>query len=106
MIEIKETLSFDATTTELTKLITTNGFIKRIFYSTPDFTNAVTTTITVLDRDGNEIYASAALNENTSAHIDSLDIPVDEGYSLKATLSGAAGAGGGDVSLKLFADER
>jgi hypothetical protein len=73
---------------------------------TPTFTNAVTTTITISDLDGHVLYTSSALNRSLTTRIVGQYVPVDYGYVITATLSGDAGAGGGDVIVKTYVEKR
>lgn len=106
MQSIKNSFVFDATTTSLTAPIFENGIITNYTLVCPNFTNAVTSTLSILDDDGVTIWTGDAKNENATYLVSSLSVPVDKGYTLKATLSGVAGAGGGTVVAKLFVDQR
>lgn len=87
-----------------------NGWIAKMIVVTPDFTNAVTSTITITDPNGIVVYTSSALNENTTTALGDLigtaktgEIPIgDHPWKVTCTLSGVAGVGGGTVKCAVY----
>ena len=87
-----------------------NGWIAKMIVVTPDFTNAVTSTLTITDPDGIVVYTSAALAENLTTPLGDLigtaktgEIPIGEHpWKMTCTLSGVAGAGGGIVKCAVY----
>jgi hypothetical protein len=104
MQAIKNTFAFTAISTTATNLLCENGFVRQYVLTVPNFTNAVTATVSVLDEDSNTIYTGSAHNRNATYSADSLSVPCDKNYTAKVTLSGAAGGSGGDVTLKLYVE--
>jgi len=101
---------FDATTTAISIPSDINGWIGKMIVVTPDFTNPVTATITIVDPDNITVYTSAAINENSTTPLGDLigsaktgEIPIGEHpWKITCTLSGAAGAGGGTVKVATY----
>jgi len=106
MQRVKETFQFGATGVSIEKPLFENGVITHYTLSCPNFTNAVTTTLSIKDSDGTTIWTGNAHNENNSYLVANLSIPVDAGFSLVATLSGVAGGTGGNVVAAVFVDTR
>ena len=79
------------------------GILCSVKVVTPDFTNVVTTTIKIYDRNGILLWTSAALTENSGAagHVTYVDIPLTYGEYVTATPSGDPGAGGGTVTIDM-----
>ncbi len=67
----------------------------------PDWTNAVTAIISIENSDGNEIYASSSLAES-STHILSTEKPLVGTNTIKITLSGVPGGGGGNTITTIY----
>lgn len=77
----------------------------RIVMELPNFTNGITVKLEVKDPDGTVLYDTGAKNENANYNF-LVDIPFSgETLTLALTLSGAAGGTGGDVVLKIYAEE-
>jgi hypothetical protein len=106
MLRLKKSFAFAATGTSLEQTIHENGVITIYHLTAPNFTNPVTSTLSVKDVDGNTIWTGSAHNENATYLVASLTVPVDRGYTLVCTISGAAGTGGGTVVANLFVDTR
>lgn len=106
MQRVKNSFPFGATGTTLEAPICENGIATHYTLVCPNFTNAVTTTLSIKDSDGVTIWTGSAHNESGTYLVASLSIPVDVGFKLVATLSGVAGAGGGTVVAALFVDQR
>jgi len=95
--------AFDATVTTGTQKITRVGLAKHLHLVVPNFTNDVTATVTLVDASGRILWTSAAKARNASYNLETeaewFDQLVDTSFFWKVTLSGAAGAGGGTVTL-------
>ena len=109
MVPTINTFTFDAATTTLTQEIQENGWARVIKVDVPNFTNAITATLTITDRNNYPVYTSTALAKNAVAAIGSLitaadpgAVPVDYRYTLNITLSGAAGGTGGTVKVMMY----
>lgn len=105
MTRIKNVFSVDATTTTLTQKVQENGLCRVLVITTANFTNNVTTTVTILDTDDNVLWTKNAIARNTTTRIDDTttpifgSVPMDYNYQIKVELSGAAGGTGGDVKV-------
>lgn len=77
------------------------GTLTAIKVVTPNFTNAITTSIKLYDRNGILLYTSAALAETSTAtgYYIPVSIPLTHGEYFTATPSGDPGAGGGTVTI-------
>jgi hypothetical protein len=108
MIPQRITLKFAATGTDLTGDIFNNGIINSIILVVPNFTNAITLSqIDIYDEDGDVIYTnSTGWTKNASHLLSGLSIPSAEGFSIKATISGAAGGSGGNLVIKTYTESR
>lgn len=98
-----QTLSFAATGTVKSYSLTTNGKLHSYTIAVPDFTNAITVTLSIEDADSLEVYSKAAIAKNTTTQVGDLakSYALDGTYTVKATLSGAAGGTGGDVTVQM-----
>uniref|UniRef100_A0A7V3KP37 Uncharacterized protein n=1 Tax=candidate division WOR-3 bacterium TaxID=2052148 RepID=A0A7V3KP37_UNCW3 len=67
----------------------------------PNFTNAVTGTLSIIDSDGDTIYTSDSFDNNTTTVVMSLNVPLIEQEAVKVTLSGAPGSDG-DVTVRIY----
>lgn len=106
MQEVKNTFTFAATGTELTKKLNENGVATIMVLVTPNFTNNSTTTMSVINRDSKTIWTDSARNEDGTYLVTGLSVPVDYGFTLKATLSTDAGGTGGTVDAYLYVEAR
>lgn len=106
MERIKQNFPFAATGTTLSLPISVNGVMTHYTLVCPNFTNPVTTTLSIKDSDGVTIWTGNAHNENGTYLVSGLSVPVDHGFTLVATLSGVAGTGGGTVVAAMFVDTR
>ena len=79
------------------------GTIALIKVVTPNFTNAITTTIRIYDANGILKYQTAALAENSGAagYCIPVSIPIYAGEYVVAAPSDDPGAGGGIVTIDL-----
>lgn len=103
MVKSKYILPFGGSDTVETAKIVNNGFIKLIHLKTPNFTNDVTTTLSIEDEEGTKIWEdSPARAKDSSFIISGLNIPSDLKYTLTATLSDEPGGSGGNVEVRLF----
>ena len=114
MMPQKFSLAFGATTPHIAQ-VTVNecGKFNSMLVVTPNFTNAVTTTIQILDEDGNTIFnitnelnrgqaISAQARNTTTFYQFDYPYPVYRNWKVQATISGDAGAGGGTVICKIY----
>jgi hypothetical protein len=67
----------------------------------PNFTNVITTVVSILNEAGIEMYASSSLARNDD-HLVKPDVPIQSSYVLRLSLSGAAGGTGGVAIAKLW----
>lgn len=74
-----------------------NGMIRSIVYVLPDLTTAVSGVLTFKDNDGNLIYTSGTINENTSTLVSSLAVPIGDKYTATFTLNAGSGKAGTDT---------
>jgi len=79
------------------------GLLCSVKVVTPNFTNAATTTVRIHDRNGIELYESAALAEASGAdgYYLPVSIPITYGEYVTATPSIAVGSGGGTVTIDM-----
>ena len=110
MTKVVATVAFgDSGTTGSYKITECNGFVHNMIINVPDFANNVTATVTILDDDGDTLYTSSALTKNTTTSLGGIaaaelgDVPLSYNYTCRITLSGDAGAGGGTVTVKMYA---
>ena len=92
--------------------ITENGFVRMLIIETPNFSNAVTTTIRIRDKRGYLLWSVDSIAANLigdSAHrIDDAStpslphIPLEMGYTMEAIINGVAGTGGGAVNVMMY----
>jgi hypothetical protein len=81
-----------------------NGFVRSIVYILPNLTTAVSGVLTVYDEDGNLIYTSGTINENTSTLVSSLAIPIGVNYTTTFTLNAASGASD-TVTINMYVEQ-
>lgn len=67
----------------------------------PNWTNAVTATISIENSDGDEIYSNSGLAENQT-HVIVVEKPLVGLNTVKITLSGVPGGAGGDTETTLY----
>lgn len=85
-----------------------NGEIVDIIVEMPNFSNAVTGTLSVVDKGSYTLYAKDLIPENGTSHFVDLlakklePIPVVQTTNLYFTISGAAGGTGGTVTVVLY----
>ena len=91
-----------------------DGEFSFLTLKTSDYTNAVTTKLQILDKDGDVIWDMTVNSLNNTAAITALakntlasyqlqfPVPVHRGYTLRAVLSGVAGGTGGTVKSVLY----
>jgi hypothetical protein len=79
------------------------GVITRYILEVPNYTNDVTTTLSIIDANSVTIFAGAAHAKNANYSIP-VDVEVDgsQTYTLRLTLSGAAGGTGGTAYITLY----
>ncbi|MDD3493688.1 MAG: hypothetical protein PHZ19_09365 [Candidatus Thermoplasmatota archaeon] len=87
---------FGDSDTVKTNTLNFEGLLKNLHIRVPDFTNAVTATVTIEDASGYEVYNSGAKTKNVNYN-ELADIVVAGLATLKVTLSGAPGGAGGTV---------
>lgn len=102
MTRTKNKFTFAATGTNIQQTVQESGIIPIIVIDVPDFTNDVTTTITIKDIDGYTLWVSDTLLKNSEYIRPNLEIPIDYSYTIDVDISGVAGAGGGDVNVMLY----
>ena len=79
------------------------GVITRYILELPNYTNTVTTTLSILDPNGVTIYSGAAHAQNANYSIP-VDVELDssQDYTVRLTLSGAAGGSGGTAYFTFY----
>jgi hypothetical protein len=109
MTRVKPMFTYDASSTTHTETIMENGFVEMVNVVMPNFTNAITSTVTVADTDGYTVWSKASnANNHTTLYgngPDAVDMgvfPIDYGYTVTVLLSGAAGGSGGTVSVVFY----
>lgn len=109
MTKAAASIVFGATgTTGTYKITECNGFIKNLIIKVPDYTNTITTTVQILDDDGEVLYDSGAKAQNTDYPLGGIGaaelgaIPVSYNYTVSVVLSGVAGGTGGTVQVKMY----
>ena len=75
-----------------------NGLIHELDVQIPDFTNAVTATVTLTRSNGVDVYTSEALAKNAD-HVIMMDRAIVGTEALTVTLSGAPGGEGGQIDV-------
>ena len=99
-----QTLAFGATGTTQSFALNGRGLIHSIVLVVPNFTNAVTATLTITNQDGVEIYNSTAKARNATYALTQLwdKVPIVGSNTVTVTLSGVAGGTGGDVTVSIY----
>ena len=82
---------FGATGTELSQKIACEGTVEHIHIRTPDFFADSTSTVTIKDEDGYEIYTSGAKSENANYNITNMVVQLSGINTITVTLSVDAG---------------
>ena len=103
-LRIPGTAVFGAADTNKTFSIYVNGRMTDFSVVMPNFTNALTATLTIEDEAGVVLYTKTAIAKNATTTVSSLRVPVDTNYVGRLVLSGAPGGTGGTVSAKLWVD--
>jgi hypothetical protein len=97
---------FGATGTVKSVQSVIEGEIKQIHLRVPNFTNAVTLTLSVEDESGYEIFNSGAKAKGANHNLKASDlndsILIASTFTLKATLSGDAGGEGGSAKAVIL----
>lgn len=75
--------------------------VHTIVLKLPNWTNAVTATISIENSDGDEIYSHSGLGENDT-HTFAVDVPIVGTNTVKVTLTGVPGGTGGDTVTTLY----
>lgn len=102
--------AFGATgTTAAAVAITEEGWVGYATVVVPNFTNSITVTVTVKDKDGNTVWTKGTIAKNATAvygngpdAVSNGKFPIQYGYTVEAVLSGNAGGTGGTVIVNLF----
>lgn len=108
MTRTKNTFAFTATSTTATQTVQESGFIQMVNVDVPNFTNAITVTVSILDTDDYVLWTKTTIAKNAVTRVDALStpalgsVPVDYGYKIKVDLSGAAGGDGGSVKVMAY----
>jgi len=76
------------------------GWCKFIKVKVPNFTNAITATLTIYDPDGDVIYTKADIAKNAVTLEEGKTLPIHPKAKVNVTLSGAAGGTGGTVLVR------
>lgn len=101
----KYTFTFGATgTTSVDVPLSMEGKIISMHVRTPSFTNDITAQVTLEDADNYAFYQSAALARGLNTNIASPTV-LAGATTLSVDISGAAGAGGGIVTVVFFTEE-
>lgn len=101
----KYTFTFGASgLTSTDAAIGVEGEIVAMHVRTANFTNDVTTIVTLEDEDGYAYYQSASLNRNTNTNVASPSC-LSGVSALSADISGNAGGSGGTVTVVMFVKE-
>jgi len=112
MTRIKTMFTYTDATTTHTETMMENGFVEMVNVAMPNFTNAITATVTVKDTDGYIVWNKATIVENaTTLYGNGPDaagtgrFPIDYGYTVTVLLSGAAGGTGGTVAVAFYCND-
>ncbi len=101
-IRNKTSLVFGASDTTKSLTLVAEGLMKHLHLRLPNFTNAVTATVTIDDVDSYTIYTSGANARNGNYNLDRQGEWIDlllgqEPVTITVTLSGVPGGSGGTV---------
>lgn len=100
----ENTQTFGITGTTKTYTIYANALTHTLIVVIPDYSNTITTTITIDNADSNEIYNSTGLTQNTT-HVIAVEKPLVGLNTITITLEGNAGGSAGttyDVDTTLY----
>jgi hypothetical protein len=102
-------LATDITKTiDLDPTLGVRGDITKVIITIPDWTNTVTTDITVLNEDSKEVWEYLALAQNDEYDITLADnkctLLGNTGEQIKLTLSGQPGSGGGTAVVTIYVE--
>ena len=93
-------------TVDLDSKLGIKGSVIKIIATIPDWTNPVTTTITILNEDSKEVWKHQALTENEEYDITLANnkciLLSHTGEQIKIDLSGPPGVGGGTVIITMY----
>jgi len=103
---VRKTLSFVFDADDLTKTaaLSYEGQLNHLHLRVPNFTNAVTATVTLSDKDGYVLYTSAAKARNANYNLETEtewacdQLVPGSTLTVTVTLSGVAGGTGGTVT--------
>jgi hypothetical protein len=99
---MKKNFVFGAADTVKSSVIAKMGELAYYVVNVPNFTNNVTAVVTFEDADGMVMYTSATFNRNSHNEVkEPTEIPVEDSWTMKVTLSGAPGGTGGTVVVAL-----
>ena len=91
----------DPTTLTYDFKVTMNGVVTKIIMELCNYTNTITTTLSILDDNGITHYGGAAVVQNAN-YVIRLDEDLSGTYTIRLTLGGASGGNGTDfVTLYL-----
>jgi len=101
---------YGATGTVVTHSSDVSGWINKMIVTVPNFTNAPTATITIIDPESITVYTSAALVNNSTTPLGDLigsadfgEVPIgNHPWKITCTLSGVAGGTGGTVLVAMY----
>lgn len=106
-------ISFSATDTTKTETIFERGFGELILIDVPNFTNAVTATLAILDDEGYTLWSKSGIAKNSVSKYggapdaaDTGDFPLVQNGKISITLSGAPGSAGVVKVRTYFKPER
>jgi len=98
-------LAFTATSLTNSYTLQCNGQMNMALIEMPNFTNAITATLTISDENGVVIMNKASIAENANTMLDATD-DFDKAmagtYTVLITLSGVAGGTGGTVYTTFY----
>lgn len=113
-VHAQKTIAIGAAETTGTATIDVRGGGKLLLVvmAVPNWTNAVTTTLSIAGPYGNTIWTdSSARARNATYNLyfgesgDPVKIPLVGNHTITATLSGAPGAGGGTITLTIYTEK-
>jgi hypothetical protein len=105
MQTIRMEFEFGSSDTSVTKTFTGTdpfGFAKVMKIKVPNFTNAVTATLSIKDADSDAIYTKSPISKDSVTLEETKTPPIVAGGSVTVTLNGAPGGLGGTVLVVIF----